>query len=145
MQNILIRRLEKKDLDQIAAIYSAITGQQLGGDFQTLISKLAGKDSNIICDVAVVNDKVIGFMVSYILILGFGIEKSAWIATLGVDPEYMGKEVGKILGKKMIQRCRKLGISEIRTSVRWDSTDLLSFFKALGFDRSDFINLRKEL
>jgi hypothetical protein len=29
--------------------------------------------------------------------------------------------------------------------VRWDSTDMLSFFKTLGFDRSNFINLRKVL
>ena len=145
MQNILIRRLEKKDIDKIAAIYSAITGQQLGGDFQSLISRLAGKDSNIICDVAEADDKIIGFMVSYILTLGFGIEKSAWIATLGVDPDHMGKGVGEKLGQKMIQRCREMGINELRTSVRWDSTDLLSFFKTLGFNRSDFINLRKEI
>ena len=30
-------------------------------------------------------------------------------------------------------------------SVRWDSVDFLPFFKTLGFDRSNFINLRKEL
>jgi hypothetical protein len=30
-------------------------------------------------------------------------------------------------------------------SVRWDSVDFLSFFKTLDFDRSNFINLRKEL
>jgi len=31
------------------------------------------------------------------------------------------------------------------TLVRWDSADMLSFFKTLGFDRSNFINLRKTL
>jgi len=36
-------------------------------------------------------------------------------------------------------------VKKIYTSVRWDSTDLLSFFKAVGFERSDFINLRKDL
>jgi hypothetical protein len=37
------------------------------------------------------------------------------------------------------------GVENVYTSVRWDSTDLLSFFKTLGFDRSNFINLRKVL
>ena len=37
------------------------------------------------------------------------------------------------------------GITRVYTSVRWDSTDLLSFFRTLDFERSDFINLTKKL
>ncbi|PIP35560.1 MAG: GNAT family N-acetyltransferase, partial [Desulfobacterales bacterium CG23_combo_of_CG06-09_8_20_14_all_52_9] len=37
------------------------------------------------------------------------------------------------------------GIHNVHTSVQWDSTDLLSFFKTLGFNRSNFINLSKTL
>jgi hypothetical protein len=40
---------------------------------------------------------------------------------------------------------KRKGITNIHTSVMWDSTDLLSFFKTIGFDRSEFINLRKKL
>ncbi|RPJ10835.1 MAG: GNAT family N-acetyltransferase, partial [Desulfobacteraceae bacterium] len=40
---------------------------------------------------------------------------------------------------------REKGIKDVYTSVRWDSVDLLSFFKTLGFDRSNFINLKKSL
>ena len=84
-------------------------------------------------------------MVSYILTLGFGIEKSAWIATLGVNPEFMGQGIGKKLGEKLFDYYHAQGIENVYTSVRWDSTDLLSFFKTLGFDRSNFINLRKQI
>ncbi|KKK52214.1 hypothetical protein LCGC14_3107180 [marine sediment metagenome] len=84
-------------------------------------------------------------MTSYILTLGFGIEKSAWIATLGVNPEFMGQGIGERLSKEIFQYYKKEGIKTVYTSVRWDSTDLLSFFKTLGFDRSNFINLRKSL
>jgi ribosomal protein S18 acetylase RimI-like enzyme len=84
-------------------------------------------------------------MISYILTLGFGIEKSAWIATLGVDPKYMGQGLGARMADEIFKFYAAEGIKNVHTSVRWDSTDLLSFFKTLGFDRSDFVNLRKVL
>ena len=68
-------------------------------------------------------------MTSYILTLGFGIEKSAWIATLGVNPEFMGQGIGERLSKEILQYYKKEGIKNVYTSVRWDSTDLLSFLK----------------
>jgi len=50
-----------------------------------------------------------------------------------------------MLAGEALKNYKALGIRDIYTSVRWDSTDLLSFFKTLGFQRSDFINLHKSL
>jgi ribosomal protein S18 acetylase RimI-like enzyme len=71
--------------------------------------------------------------------------KSAWIATLGVDPNFMGMGIGASLAEEIFKYYKTQGIENVYTSVRWDSTDMLSFFKTLGFDRSKFINLRKML
>jgi len=49
------------------------------------------------------------------------------------------------LAEETFRFYKNAGIREIYTSVRWDSVDLLSFFKTLEFDRSNFINLRKVL
>jgi N-acetylglutamate synthase-like GNAT family acetyltransferase len=57
----------------------------------------------------------------------------------------MGQGIGKRLAQEIFAEYRKMGVKHIFTSVTWDSADLLSFFKTLGFDRSRFINLRKEL
>lgn len=144
MENIRIRELEVTDVGDIADIYSSIVRKPVDKDFKALIEKHA-RSENDICFVAELDGRVIGFMISYILTFGFGIEKSAWIATLGVDPEYMGQGVGDRLAQEIFKLYKSMGISRVYTSVRWDSTDLLSFFKTLGFDRSNFINLKKEL
>jgi hypothetical protein len=47
------------------------------------------------------------------------------------------------MAEELFKFYKDKGIHNIYTSVRWDSTDLLTFFKTLKFDRSDFINLRK--
>jgi len=57
----------------------------------------------------------------------------------------MGQGIGRSLAKRIFKVYKEKGVTHVFTSVSWDSTDLLSFFKTLGFDRSNFINLRKTL
>jgi len=144
VENTTIRELKTSDTDEITKIFRRITQKPITEDFKKLIEKHARREQDI-CFVAEREGHVVGFMISYILTLGFGIEKSAWIATFGVDPDFMGQGVGDRLAKEIFAYYRSQGITNVYTSVRWDSTDLLSFFKTLGFDRSNFINLRKSL
>ncbi|OGP59857.1 MAG: GNAT family N-acetyltransferase [Deltaproteobacteria bacterium RBG_13_49_15] len=141
---VIIRKLKIEDADQISRIYGDITQKPVKIDFKNVIEHdvVRAEDSSFVAEL---NGKIIGFMISYVLNLGFGIEKSAWIATLGVSPKFMGQGIGEQLAKAIFQFYQSTGIKDVYTSVRWDSTDLLSFFKTLGFDRSNFINLCKGL
>ena len=142
MDNFQIRRLKIEDAEVIGQIYAAITRRPVEPDFKSVVEEHAQSDEEA-CFVAEHQGKVVGFMISYILTAGFGEAKSAWIATLGVDPNFMGQGIGASLAQKIFKIHKAAGIENVYTTVRWDSTDLLSFFKTLGFDRSKFINLRK--
>lgn len=144
MENITIREMITEDVDQISAIYGGIIQKPVHPDFNRLIEKHANSEEDV-CLVAELDGQVVGFIISYILTLGFGIEKSAWIATLGVNPKFMGRDIGRQMATKIFEYYQSLNIESVYTSVRWDSPDLLSFFKTLGFDRSNFINLRKTI
>ena len=141
MEDIIIRRLKKEDAEEIGRINAVITKKPLEDDFKQMVAEL-GQSSGNMSYVAEYEGKVVGYMVTYLLSGGFGMDKSAWIATLGVEPKLMGQGIGKALANKIFDYYKEKGIKNIYTSVRWDSTDLLSFFKTLGFDRSVFINLR---
>jgi ribosomal protein S18 acetylase RimI-like enzyme len=142
VNSLQIRKLEKEDADKISRIYAAITMKDVDPDFKRVVEDHARRDDEA-CFVAEKDGKVVGFMISYILTAGFGMAKSAWIATLGVDPNCMGQGIGASLAEEIFKHYKAQGIENVYTSVRWDSTDMLSFFKTLGFDRSNFINLRK--
>ncbi len=144
VHNVIIRRLKPEDTDDICRIYAAITKLPVKTDFKQTIKEHALKEENATF-VAEIKGRVVGYMISYTLSSGFGTEKSAWIPSIGVDPKYMGQNIGKKMAHEIFSFYKKAGIKDIHTSVRWDSTDLLSFFKTLDFDRSDFINLRKSL
>jgi len=141
---ILIRKMREDDIDDVSRIDAAITKTSSRLNFKPIVAEAVKKDSNASL-VAEIRGRVVGFMITYITAGNFGTDKIAWIARFGVDPKHMGQEIGKSLAKGIFDHYQQKGVKRIYTSVRWDSTDLLSFFKTLGFERSDFINLRKPL
>ena len=144
MQTPLIRRLQSEDADVISQIYVAITRDPDESDFRRIATEQAQISSGA-SFVAEVDGKVVGYMIGYILPGVFGIKSSAWLAMMGVSPPYMGRGIGQSLALAFFAHAKSQGLQQVYTSVRWDSTDLLSYFKRLGFDRSNFINLIKKL
>ena len=144
MEHLVIRTLKKADASDIARINKVITKNTAKDEFKRMVEELDQSPGNK-SYVAEYHGKVVGYMITYLLSAGFGIGKSAWIATVGVEPKFMGQGIGKALAKEILELYSKKGIKNIYTSVRWDSTDMLSFFKTLGFVRSNFINLRKKM
>ena len=144
MDNILIRKLLNSDGKDVQEIVKLIALHSPDLDF-IKITDDESKRPDAVSYVAEIDGKVVGFMISYILRGVFGIDKSAWIAMLGVHPKFMDQGIGKGLAEEIFKIYKEKGIQKIYTSVLWDSIDLLSFFKTLGFDRSRFINLGKTL
>jgi len=141
---VLVRKIKKGDAAEISKIYSAITKKPCDVDFKRIVGEEIRRET-IGSFVAEAEGKVVGYMISYITSGNFGVDKCAWIANFGVYPKVMGQGIGKKLADETFKLYRKQGVSSVLTSVSWDSTDLLSFFKTLGFDRSNFVNLCKTL
>jgi N-acetylglutamate synthase-like GNAT family acetyltransferase len=134
--DLVIRSYKPEDAEAIKRIRNEIENVPLDQD----INKI--EESYFVAEF---EGDVIGYMHSYISSGGFGMEKSAWISMIGVEPKYMGEGVGKRLAEQALIYFKAQNIQNVYASVSWDSTDILSFFKTLGFDRSDFINLKKSL
>lgn len=75
----------------------------------------------------------LSFIISYILTLGFGIEESGRVATVAIDPGQTGQGIRERLAAKIFRFYETHGSTRLYTSRRWDSTDLLSFFRTLYF------------
>lgn len=145
MDDLLIRKLKKEDTGDVSRIFVTIMKPKASVDYIQIIEEQMKKkeSASFIAELA---GKVVGFMICNIISGNFGLlEKSAWIVMFGVDPKFMGQGIGNRLAKEVFRVCAEKGIKSVRTSVRWDSTDILSFFKNLGFDRSSFINLEINL
>lgn len=142
---VTIREITLEDADDIQQIRKRISEDDAHVDFKKIIKQHVDEGNTHSCLVAQIDSRVVGYMISTVLYAGFGLKKSAWIMSIGVDPQYMGQGIGLKLANEICDIYKKRGVEYLYSSVLWDSIDVLSFFKKLGFERSQFINLRKKL
>jgi len=145
MTDIIVRPMNEDDISQAANIHRNVVREGLGQVPDYAIEDLFKSSINKspkTCLVAVTDSKVAGFIIGGIKEWRFGVEHSGWIEMIEVDPKQMGKGVGKTLAEALINYFKDEGIKKVYTSVEWDSGDLISFFKSVGFDKSSFINLK---
>ena len=144
MTDITVRSMKEKDINQAADIHQRVIREGLGQStkyaIETLFKTFIKKNPKT-CIVAEREGNVVGFIIGFIKEWGFGVERSGWIEMVEVDPKLMGEGIGKMLGEALIQQFKTEKINEVYTSIKWDSSDLIAFFKSIGFDKSSFINL----
>ena len=142
--SVTVREMQKADIESAAGIHRKILreggGEERKYDIGVLFASFLEKNPHT-CYVAERDGQVAGFIVGGIKEWGFGVERAGWIEMVEVDPGFMGTGVGRELGGALLLYFQSVGITEVYTSVRWDSGDLIEFFKSLGFDISSFINL----
>lgn len=144
MEKLNIRRLRAADAEAVAEIYYAISQETQDKGFDRIITDEVLRYENAVGFVAELGDRLVGYIITYSPSVGFGLSRSAWIALLGVLPDHMGQGIGKQMAEAVFKFYEDRGIHTVYTTVRWHQTDLLSFFRTLGFNQSDFINLRRE-
>jgi ribosomal protein S18 acetylase RimI-like enzyme len=143
-KRIKTRRIKAEDALQIVAIQESIIKKKVSRRWVQMVENHLKKEQAT-GFIASKDARVVGFIIGEIKGEGFGLEQSGWIEVVGVHPSQMGIGIGRILAEKLFQFFKKNAIRDIYTTVRWDAGDMLSFFKAIGFDRSTFINLKKHL
>jgi len=142
--SVKIRFMRESDVPAIVRIQEAVTRRKVSKEFGKKVKSYVKKGGGLSL-VAEVGGDVAGYIIGDIKTWGFGVEESGWVEMVGVHPGSMGHGVGKRLGGALLKNFRAKGVGSIHTSARWDWGDMLAFFKSLGFEQSEFINLEKRL
>ncbi len=113
--------------------------------------------------VAELEGKGVGFIMGYVSGWEFGVPDTiGWIDTLGVDPAYQRRGIGKALFDALIENFKHSGIEEIPvvdgtekpkvegvnvvyTLASWHDWDLLQFYHAMGFKKGTMLNLKLKI
>ncbi len=144
MTGIMIRNMENKDIEEAVDIHRKVLREgmtDIGFAVEKFFSSSIGSSPET-CLVAEKDGKVMGFIIGGVKEWSFGLERSGWVELVEVDPKYMGEGVGKELARGLLDHFKAMGINDVFTTIKWDTGDLIAFFKSIGFDKSQFINLR---
>ena len=89
---------------------------------------------------------VVGFVMGELYLGQYGIfQEEATLDTIGVDPSYQHRGIGKRLINEFVDHLKKLRVQKINTLVDWNDSKLIHFFSANHFSPSKTINLERRL
>lgn len=144
---ITIRLMTENDLDAILKIDEKILNTSRLEYYQLKFERLfASRDYLPTSFVAEDNGAVVGFLMGELYMGQFGIfQEVASLDTIGIDPSYQHKGVGKNLMDEFIDHLRQIGVNKINTLVDWNDAGLIHFFSANQFSPSRTINLERNI
>jgi ribosomal protein S18 acetylase RimI-like enzyme len=141
----VVRPLSELDLEAITRIDEKVTGQyrpELWED-RTAYCLRRNPDS---CRIAELDGEVVGFMMGDIRGGEFGLdETSGWVERFGIDPEFKGHGIGRLLFDSLVEHFRSEGATRLRTLVDKSTPEASGFLRAVGFSNSNLEALEMTL
>jgi predicted N-acetyltransferase YhbS len=146
MPDIKIRPLESGDIKDIIKIEKSIfSGRKKSKWEKSAMYYIEHGEAELRLG-AEIDGKFVGFIIGDLRQSEFGLEELiGWIKVLGVAPSHQGSGIGGKLGEKLLANFKSRDIKTIKTFVEWDSGDLITYFKSLGFGRDSMISLVRKL
>ncbi|MFQ5628298.1 MAG: GNAT family N-acetyltransferase [bacterium] len=143
-----IQQIKPDDIGAIIAIDAIHTGESKPKYWQNRLKPLFEKSNGedfAVGYVAVHAGHVIGHILAEGRAWEFGSPLCGWIIAIGVHPDFVRNGIALALCKEICSKFKSLGIRTVRTMVRKDNVNVLSFFRASGFHAGPFIELELEI
>ena len=144
---IKIRLMKTDDFDAVVGIDERVLKAPRPEYYEKKFDKLFNsKDFLPTSLVAEEDGTVVGFVMGGLYMGEYGIfQEEATLDTIGVDPDYRNRGIGKQLIDEFLDHLKRLGVQKIHTLVDWNDTKLIHFFSANDFSPSKSINLERNL
>jgi predicted N-acetyltransferase YhbS len=131
---IPVRAMKEGDLAALIAIDRRITGRDRSGYFEEKLEEALHESDVRVSLVAERDGAVVGFIMARVDFGEFGrCEPIAVMDTIGVDPDWHDRGVGRALLSQLLMNLGTLRVERIRTDVAWRDRDLLGFLDRCGF------------
>ena len=155
---VKIRVLDESDLDAVVEIDKRVLGKERRAFWKRKIAYAGIYPRPAL--VAEVEGKILGFILGYVSGWEFGVPDTVgWIDTLGVDPAFQHRGIGRALFNALIEIFKKSGrqgtletesqevegVNVVYTLTSWSDWDLLQFYHAMGFKKGEMLNLQLKI
>jgi ribosomal protein S18 acetylase RimI-like enzyme len=158
---VKIRVLDESDLDAVVEIDRRVLGKDRRAFWKRKIAYAGIYPRPAL--VAEFEGKIVGFILGYVSGWEFGVPDTVgWIDTLGVDPAYQRRGIGRALFNALIENFKRSGREEtpeakeaekrevegvnvVYTLASWSDWDLLQFYHAMGFKKGEILNLELKI
>lgn len=129
-----IRPMAPSHFREILRIDGAVTGRDRTPHMEALLAESMEASRTRVSLVGSMDGAVVGFVMARADVGDFGrTEPVAVLDTLGVDPEYARRGIGRALLAQLCENLSQLQLEGVETLVRVADLELLGFFQGVGF------------
>ena len=145
-ESVLVRTLRPDDLDAVIRVDAKNLGQRRDEYFKMKLQQNLAESGIKVSLAAELDGAFVGFLLCRVFYGEFGApEPVAVLDTFGVHPDFKRRGVGHALMAQLSTNLKGLGVGQLRSEVRWDEVDLISFFQRCGFKPAPRICLDLDL
>ena len=145
---IPVRSMQDTDLPAVVAIDRKLngTGQPRTRYYQGKLAEMLGESGVRVSLVAEVAGEFAGFVMARVDYGEYGrTAPTAVLDTIGVDPAFQGKAVGRALMEQLLANLGCLNVETLHTCVDWNAHGLMAFFESAGFAPSQRLGFCRPL
>ena len=137
---IPVRSMVEGDLRALIAIDRRITGRDRSAYFERQLEEALRESDVRISLVAELDGRPVGFIMARVDLGEFGrVDSAAVMDTIGVDPDYGKRGVGRALLSQLLVNLTTLRVDKVLTEVDWSARELLGFLDRCGFQPSSYL------
>ncbi|MFC1863021.1 GNAT family N-acetyltransferase [Thermodesulfobacteriota bacterium] len=146
--NIKIRLMKAVDFDAVVEIDEKLFRTSRREYHEMKFERLF--NSNDYLPVSLVAEEedgtLVGFVMGELYMGEYGIfQEAATLDTIGVDPSYQHKGIGKQLINEFMDHLKNVGVQKLTTLIDWNYSKMIRFFSENQFSPSKTINLERIL
>lgn len=145
---IHIRLMTADDFDAVVGIDAKVLHVSRPDYYQAKFEKLFNSVDYLPTSLIAEDDDgtVLGFVMGELFMGEYGIfQQEAKLDTIGIDPDYQQKGIGKLLIDEFMDHCKRIGVKKMNTLVNLEDAKMMHFFSKNQFNPSRTINLERNL
>jgi ribosomal protein S18 acetylase RimI-like enzyme len=141
---IPIRSVAADDLKALITIDRRIRGRERPAYFERKLAEALHESDVRVSLVAEQDGAVVGFIMARVDLGEFGrVEPTAAMDTIGVDPDYRYRGIGRALVSQLLVNLTTLRVECIRTEANWRDREVIAFLDRCGFRLSQQLCLAR--
>jgi ribosomal protein S18 acetylase RimI-like enzyme len=134
---IPVRSMTEADLPALIAIDRDITGRDRTQYFERKLTEVLRESDVRVSLVAEADGRPVGFVMARVNLGEFGrTEPTAEMDTIGIDPEYRDRGIGRALLSQLFANLATLRVEKVLTEIEWSNVELLAFLSHCEFKPS---------